>query len=113
MCPSPSRPRVSPAPSRTSPLSALSVAPVTVKFPHRSRRGILLGLSLSQLVLVSSALAPALVTVASTGLLGVLALPPLWARVPGLVPIRRPGRSLIDWAPIVARYAPRRRAGQT
>ncbi|MBB4795281.1 hypothetical protein [Streptomyces nodosus] len=38
-------------------MTDLSVAPVTVKFPHRSRRGILLGLSLPQLVLVSCTLA--------------------------------------------------------
>ncbi|MFI8308747.1 SCO6880 family protein [Streptomyces sp. NPDC085927] len=94
-------------------MSDLSVAPVMVKFPHRSRRGILLGLSLSQLVLVSAALALLLVTVISTGLLGALALAPLWAAVATLVVIRRHGRSLIDWAPIVVRYAHRRRIGQT
>ncbi|MFJ5590816.1 SCO6880 family protein [Streptomyces noursei] len=89
------------------------VAPITVKFPHRSRRGILLGLSLPQLILVSAALALLLVTVVSTGLLGAVALAPLWAAVAALVAIRRHGRSLIDWAPIVARYAHRRRTGQT
>ncbi|MFP8959198.1 SCO6880 family protein [Streptomyces nanhaiensis] len=93
-------------------MSDLSVAPVTVKFPHRSRRGILLGLSLPQLVLISSALALLLVTVVSTGLLGAAALAPLWAAVTALVAIRRHGRSLIDWTPIVARYAQRRRTGQ-
>ncbi|NGO42907.1 SCO6880 family protein [Streptomyces ureilyticus] len=93
-------------------MSDLSVAPVTVKFPHRSRRGILLGLSLPQLVLVSSALALLLVTVVSTGLLGAIALTPLWAAIAALVAIRQHGRSLIDWAPIVARYANRRRTGQ-
>ncbi|MDF3150129.1 hypothetical protein PBV88_55570, partial [Streptomyces sp. T21Q-yed] len=90
-------------------MNDLSVAPGTVKFPHRSRRGILLGLSLPQLVLVSSALALLLVTVVSTGLLGALALTPLWAAVAALVAVRRNGRSLIDWAPIVTRYAHRRR----
>ncbi|MEU1528097.1 SCO6880 family protein [Streptomyces fagopyri] len=90
-----------------------SVAPVTVKFPHRSRRGILLGLSLPQLVFVSCTLALLLMTVISTGLLGAVALAPLWAAAGALVAIRRHGRSLIDWAPIVARYAHRRRTGQT
>lgn len=90
-----------------------SVAPVTVRFPHRSRRGILLGLSLPQLLLVSCALALLLMTVISTGLLGAVALTPLWAATGALVAIRRHGRSLIDWAPIVARYALRRRTGQT
>ncbi|MBT2409365.1 hypothetical protein J7I94_02110 [Streptomyces sp. ISL-12] len=87
--------------------------PMTVKFPHRSRRGVLLGLTLPQLLLVSAALALLLLTVVSTGLLGVLALAPLWAVVAALVAVRRNGRSLIDWAPIVARYGYRRRTGQT
>ncbi|MFP8887609.1 SCO6880 family protein [Streptomyces mangrovi] len=94
-------------------MSDLSVVPVTAKFPHRSRRGILLGLSLPQLLLASVALTLLLVTVVSTGLLGVVALAPLWAAAAALVVIRRHGRSLIDWAPIVTRYAYRRRTGQT
>ncbi|KMS66591.1 membrane protein, partial [Streptomyces viridochromogenes] len=93
-------------------MSDLSVLPLTVKFPHRSRRGILLGLSLPQLVLVSCALALLLVTVVSNGLLGAVALTPLWAAVAALVAVRRHGRSLIDWAPIVLRFAQRRRTGQ-
>ncbi|HET6856972.1 MAG TPA: SCO6880 family protein [Streptomyces sp.] len=94
-------------------MTDLSIAPVTVKFPHRSRRGILLGLSLPQLTLASCALALLLMTVVSTGLLGAIALTPLWAAVAALVAIRRHGRSLIDWAPIVTRYAYRRHTGQT
>ncbi|EGX58835.1 lipoprotein [Streptomyces zinciresistens K42] len=94
-------------------MTDLSVAPVTVKFPHRSRRGILLGLSLPQLLLVSATLAVLLLTMISTGLLGAVALAPLWAASGALVAIRRHGRSLIDWAPIVTRYAHRRRTGQT
>ncbi|MEU6450656.1 SCO6880 family protein [Streptomyces sp. NPDC046979] len=94
-------------------MTDLSVAPVTVKFPHRSRRGILLGLSLPQLLLVSATLAVLLLTVISTGLLGAVALAPLWAASGALVAVRRHGRSLIDWAPIVTRYAHRRRTGQT
>ncbi|WP_416530377.1 SCO6880 family protein [Streptomyces coelicoflavus] len=94
-------------------MTDLSVAPVTVKFPHRSRRGILLGLSLPQLLLVSATLAVLLLTVISTGLLGAVVLAPLWAASGALVAIRRHGRSLIDWAPIVTRYAHRRRTGQT
>ncbi|WP_435599813.1 SCO6880 family protein [Streptomyces sp. C10-9-1] len=94
-------------------MTDLSIAPVTVKFPHRSRRGILLGLSLPQLVLVSASLALLLVTVVATGLLGAVALAPLWATSAALVAIRRNGRSLIDWMPIVARHAHRRRTGQT
>ncbi|MFC9131371.1 SCO6880 family protein [Streptomyces sp. NPDC057099] len=94
-------------------MTDLSVAPVTVKFPHRSRRGILLGLSLPQLILAATTLALLLMTLISTGLLGAVALAPLWAASGALVAIRRHGRSLIDWAPVVARYAHRRRIGQT
>ncbi|MFJ7997504.1 SCO6880 family protein [Streptomyces sp. NPDC096310] len=94
-------------------MSDLSVAPLTVKFPHRSRRGILLGLSLPQLILVSSALALLLGTMLSAGLLGALALSPLWAAVGAMVVIRLHGRSLIDWAPVVFRYAYRHSTGQT
>ncbi|MFE6979258.1 SCO6880 family protein [Streptomyces sp. NPDC057682] len=94
-------------------MTDVSVAPVTVKFPHRSRRGILLGLTLPQLALVAATLALLLVTVVSTGLLGAIALAPLWAGSGALVAIRRNGRSLIDWAPAVIRYAYRRRTGQT
>ncbi len=86
--------------------------PVTVRFPHRSRRGILLGLSLPQLIVVACALALLLVTVVTTGLLGAVALAPLWALVAVLLFVRRQGRSLIDWAPLVLRYAARRRTGQ-
>ncbi|MFJ2783883.1 SCO6880 family protein [Streptomyces sp. NPDC093249] len=85
---------------------------MTVTFPSRSRRGILLGLSPAQLLLASAALALLLVTVVTTGLSGALVLTPLWAAFAALVVIRRGGRSLIDWAPIVARYAQRRRTGQ-
>ncbi|CAL9410963.1 SCO6880 family protein [Streptomyces griseosporeus] len=94
-------------------MSDLAVSPATVKFPHRSRRGILLGLTLHQLVLVSAALALLLVTVLTTGLLGAITLTPLWAAVAVVVAVRRQGRSLIDWAPIVARFAWRRHSGQT
>ncbi|MEU2466754.1 SCO6880 family protein [Streptomyces sp. NPDC012486] len=93
-------------------MTDLSAAPITVKFPHRSRRGILLGLSLPQLSLASCMLALLLMTVISTGLLGAVALAPLWAASGALIAIRRHGRSLIDWAPIVIRYAHRRRTGQ-
>ncbi|MFE1042031.1 SCO6880 family protein, partial [Streptomyces sp. NPDC058832] len=70
-------------------------------------------LSQPQLVLVSCTLALLLMTVISTGLLGAVALAPLWAASGALVAVRRHGRSLIDWAPIVTRYAHRRRTGQT
>lgn len=74
-------------------MSELSVSPITVKFPHRSRRGILLGLSLPQLTLVSTALALLLITVVTTGLLGAIALTPY-------------GQSSLPWSPSAATAGP-------
>ncbi|OEV29356.1 hypothetical protein AN219_16980 [Streptomyces nanshensis] len=91
---------------------ASAALPLTVTFPHRSRRGVLLGLSWPQLTLVSTALALLLITVITTGLVGAFALTPLWAAVAGLVLLRRHGSSLIDWAPVIARYLRRKRTGQ-
>ncbi|MEU3963266.1 SCO6880 family protein [Streptomyces buecherae] len=85
---------------------------MTVRFPHRSRRGILLGLSVPQLTLAALTLMLLVATMVSTGILGVIALAPLWAAAGALIVIRRHGRSLIDWAPILARYTHRRRTGQ-
>jgi hypothetical protein len=86
--------------------------PLSVRFPHRPRRGILLGLSLPQLLASSAAVGLLMVTVMATGVLGALVLLPLWTVVTVLVFVRRGGRTLIDWAPIVARYRYRRWSGQ-
>jgi hypothetical protein len=88
------------------------LAPMTVAFPHRSRRGVLLGLSLAQLVLVTCALVLLMLTVLTIGIVGVVMLAPVWAGVLAVTAIRHDGRPLIDWTPIVARYAWRRRTGQ-
>lgn len=94
-------------------MSDHSLAPVLVKFPRRSTRGILLGLSLPQLLVVACALMLLLATVITVGLLGALALTPVWLTLGVLVTARRHGRSLIDWAPAVLRFVWRRRTGQT
>ncbi|WP_225847271.1 SCO6880 family protein [Streptomyces sp. HPF1205] len=86
--------------------------PLTVRFPHRPRRGILLGLSLPQLLAASAAVCLLMITVVTTGVLGALALLPLWASVAGVVFVRRGGRTLVDWAPIAARYLYRKWSGQ-
>ncbi|WP_372454250.1 SCO6880 family protein [Streptomyces tardus] len=82
-------------------------------FPRRSTRGILLGLSMPQLLVAGVALTLLVVTTVTTGLLGALALTPLWAALAVLVAARRHSRSLIDWAPAALRFVWRRRTGQT
>ncbi|MGA4856873.1 SCO6880 family protein [Streptomyces koyangensis] len=84
----------------------------TVKFPHRSRRGILLGLTAPQLIVASLTGVLLLAVVLTRGVMGALQLVPLWVAIAVLVFVRRRGRALANWAPIVARYALRRLRGQ-
>ncbi|KIE28119.1 membrane protein [Streptomyces sp. MUSC 125] len=86
--------------------------PPTVKFPHRSRRGVLLGLSAPQLIVVATCGLLLLGVLLASGVTGALQLVPLWAVVLAAVFIRHRGRALADWAPIAIRYALRRFRGQ-
>ncbi|MHC5907752.1 SCO6880 family protein [Streptomyces sp. S6] len=88
------------------------VTPATVKFPHRSRRGILLGLTAPQLTVTGLTGLLLLAVIIARGVVGALELVPLWASVVLLVLLRHRGRALADWVPIVARYASRRMRGQ-
>jgi hypothetical protein len=94
------------------PSPAHAEAPDAVKFPHRSRRGVLLGLSPAQLVATAVSSALLLGVIMTGGVVGALRLAPLWAAVAAVVLLRRGGRSLADWTPIVVRYALRRAGGQ-
>lgn len=86
--------------------------PATVKFPHRSRRGILLGLSAPQLIVVTVTGLLLLAVLLTSGVTGALKLIPVWAVILAAVFIRHRGRSLADWAPIAMGYALRRFRGQ-
>ncbi|WP_042419783.1 SCO6880 family protein [Streptacidiphilus anmyonensis] len=84
----------------------------SVKFPHRSRRGILLGLTAPQLIVVSLTGLLLLAVILTRGVVGALELVPMWTAVALLVFVRYRGRALADWAPIVIRYILRRMRGQ-
>ncbi|MGW1539764.1 SCO6880 family protein [Streptomyces sp. NPDC002309] len=84
----------------------------TVKFPHRSRRGVLLGLTVPQLIVAGLTGLLLLAVILTLGVVGALQLLPLWAVIALLVFVRHRGRALADWAPIVTRYALRRMRGQ-
>lgn len=86
--------------------------PATVKFPHRSRRGVLLGLTAPQLTVAATTGLLLLAVLLSSGVTGALKLLPLWALVLAGVFVRHRGRALADWAPIVIRYVLRRWRGQ-
>ncbi|MFE7782163.1 SCO6880 family protein [Streptomyces nigrescens] len=92
--------------------ASLPDGPVAVKFPYRSRRGVLLGLSVAQLVIVALTGLALLAVLMNAGVTGALKLIPLWAIVLAAVFVRHRGRPLADWAPIALRYALRRFRGQ-
>ncbi|MGW4031675.1 SCO6880 family protein [Streptomyces sp. NPDC004838] len=85
-------------------------APVT--FPHRSRRGVLLGLTAPQLIVTALTGLLLLAVILTRGVVGALQLIPLWAAVALLVFVRYRGRSLADWTPVITGYALRRLRGQ-
>ncbi|MBP5936694.1 SCO6880 family protein [Streptomyces acidiscabies] len=86
----------------------MPVSAPTVKFPHRSRRGVLLGLTAAQLTLTAATGLLLLTVVAARGILGALQLLPVWAVFAAVVLARHRGRSLADWTPVVVRYTLRR-----
>ncbi|WP_103502145.1 SCO6880 family protein [Streptomyces sp. SM14] len=92
--------------------SDVSTGPAPVKFPTRSRRGVLLGLSAPQLLVVAVTGLVLFAVLVTSGVLGALILLPLWAAVAAVVFLRYRGRTLADWTPIAARYALRRLHGQ-
>ncbi|MFC9329071.1 SCO6880 family protein [Kitasatospora sp. NPDC057015] len=87
-------------------------ASASVKFPHRSKRGILLGLSAAQLVTAAATGLLLLAVLTARGVTGMLQLTPAWASVAAFVFIRYRGRTLADWAPVAVRYALRHLRGQ-
>ncbi|MEU4200797.1 SCO6880 family protein [Streptomyces sp. NPDC026294] len=94
--------------SETSP----SDGPATVKFPHRTRRGVLMGLSVPQLLGVVATGLLLLAVLLTSGIVGALKLIPMWAPLLAGIFVRHRGRSLADWAPIALRYVLRRAKGQ-
>ncbi|MFE2596045.1 SCO6880 family protein [Streptomyces sp. NPDC059396] len=87
-------------------------AAATVKFPHRSRRGILLGLTAPQLTAAALTGLLLLAVILTRGVVGALELIPVWAAIALFVFVRHRGRSLADWTPVITRYAHRRMRGQ-
>lgn len=93
-------------------MTAPSPAPPTARFPHRSHRGLLLGLSGPQLVAAGIATCVAFATMMTAGLLAAVALSPLWGLFATVVWVRIAGMPVTDWVPILAGYAWRRMRGQ-
>ncbi|UWM47675.1 hypothetical protein N0X72_00935 [Streptomyces carpaticus] len=93
-------------------MSSETAVPPLVRFPHRPRRGLLLGLTGPQLVVAGATLAAVMSALTTGGLASALRLAPLIAVAGALVFMRRSGRTLAEWAPLMARYLVRRERGQ-
>lgn len=90
--------------------SGYGLAPV--QFSRLTRRGILLGLSLPQLVVLGVALLTVVTALYAGGGMAFAWTAPVWvtASLLAVVPIGR--RKLIEWVPVVARWAARTYLGQ-
>ncbi len=91
--------------TRSEPSS--SFQPVPVQFSRLSRRGILLGLTLPQLLAVSSALLTIVLALYISGAEAVMWTAPIWvsAVVGATLPVG--GRKVVEWTPVIARWCRR------
>ncbi|MFB7893674.1 SCO6880 family protein [Microbacterium sp. NPDC056044] len=89
-----------------------SFQPVPVQFSRLTRRGILLGLSLPQLIGVAIALLTIVVALYISGADAVMWTAPIWvsATVASAVPVG--GRKVVEWTPTIALWCRRVLSGQ-
>ena len=85
----------------------------TIQFSRLTRRGILLGLSLSQLIVLACALLVVVVALYTSGGAGLAWSSPAWLTLAAIAWVPVSGRKLIEWAPIISRWLLRTRAKQT
>ena len=83
-----------------------------VQFSRLARRGVLLGLSLLQLVVLGIALLTVIAALYAGGGMGLAWASPVWATAALLAVIPAGGRKAIEWVPIVARWVWRSHVGQ-
>lgn len=83
-----------------------------VQFSRLTKRGILLGLSLPQMVVLGIALMIIVVSLYTAGGAGLAWTSPVWAILAVLAAVPVGGRKLIEWAPILARWLLRTAAKQ-
>jgi hypothetical protein len=84
-----------------------------VQFSRLTKRGLLLGLSLPQLLVLATALGIIVTGLYTNGGAGLAWSSPAWAALVAIAWVPVGGRKVIEWAPIVARWLLRTRAKQT
>ena len=83
-----------------------------VQFSRLTKRGITLGLSLPQLVVLGVAILTVVASLYTAGGMGLAWTSPLWAGAALLAVIPAGGRKAIEWVPILARWVSRTYLGQ-
>jgi len=83
-----------------------------VQFSRLTRRGIMLGLSLPQLVVLGAALLTVVASLYTTGGKGMAWTSPAWVPLTLLAVIPAGGRKVIEWLPVLFRWSTRTFAGQ-
>ncbi|SDS84173.1 SCO6880 family protein [Microterricola viridarii] len=83
-----------------------------VQFSRLARRGILLGLSLPQLIAVSTGVLTLVTALYTAGAPGIAWTSPIWGTAALTAAIAIGGRKLVEWMPIVSRWMWRSARGQ-
>lgn len=94
----------------TNSLSDYPLAPV--QFSRLAKRGIMLGLSLPQLIVLGIAVLTVVLSLYAAGGMGFAWTAPVWGTCALLAVIPAGGRKVIEWVPILARWAARTYLGQ-
>jgi len=84
-----------------------------VRFGRLERRGLLLGLSAAQVVVLGVALVVAVAAVYTAGMAGVVATAPVWLPLAVAGTLTVAGRPVVAWVPVLAHWHSRRLLGQT
>ena len=83
-----------------------------VQFSRLTKRGIMLGLSLPQLVVLGVAILAVVASLYTGGGMGLAWTSPLWSSAALVAVIPAGGRKIIEWVPILARWVARTYLGQ-
>ena len=84
----------------------------TVQFSRLTKRGVMLGLSLPQLVTLGIGLVTAVGGLCVTGGAGLVWTAPVWGFVAVTATVPVGGRKIVEWAPIVLRWWQKQASGQ-
>lgn len=85
----------------------------TARFARTSTRGVLLGFSMSRLVVIAIAAVLLVAGLVAAGMIGAIVTSPLWVVLLGAAFIPIQGQPAIEWAPVATAFETRKLSGQT